>query len=202
MGKGEQTRSVILEAAVAQASEAGFESLTIGALAERTGLSKSGLFAHFGSREELQCAAIDTAAQRFADTVMIPAFAAARGLPRLWAMFNGWLGWTQRGGLSHGCPIHAASVEYDDRPGPMRERLVTHYRELQQALVKAVRIAIDAGHLRPEVDADQFAFDMFSIVLGYYHAARLMDDSRAAERARNAFARLIHEFEVSGRPLP
>lgn len=198
MGKGEHTRTVILEAALAQASESGFESLTIGSLAERTGLSKSGLFAHFGSREELQCAAIDAAAQLFADTVMKPAFAVPRGVPRLWAMFDGWLGWTQRGGLAHGCPIHAASVEYDDRPGPMRDRLVGHYRALQQALDKAVRIAIDAGHLRADLDIEQFAFDMFGIVLGYYHAARLMDDARAGERARAAFARLLADFAAPG----
>lgn len=198
MGKGEHTRAVILEAALAQASETGFESLTIGALAERTGMSKSGLFAHFGSREELQCAAIDAAAELFAQTVMKPAFTAGRGVPRLWAMFDGWLGWTQRGGLAHGCPIHAASVEYDDRPGPMRDRLVGHYHTLQQAMHRAVRIAIDAGHLRADVDVDQFAFDMFAIVLGYYHAARLMDDARAGDRARAAFARLIDDSAVPG----
>src|SRR5438045_3113944 len=100
MGKGEQTRAVILDAALAQASASGFESLTIGSLAEQTGLSKSGLFAHFGSREDLQIAAIELAAARFAETVFVPALKAPRGLPRLRALFAAWLEWTTRSGLA------------------------------------------------------------------------------------------------------
>ena len=109
MGKGEETRSMILDAALAQASEGGFESLTIGTLAARTGLSKSGLFAHFGSREELQIAAIDTAANLFSRTVFEPALKAERGVPRLRSLFTHWLRWTVVSGLSHGCPLQAAA---------------------------------------------------------------------------------------------
>src|SRR6185503_10881836 len=98
-------RAAILNAALTQASAAGFESLTIGTLAERTGMSKSGLFAHFGSREELQVAAIEAAAARFTETVFVPAFKARRGLPRLRALFDHWLDWTARSGLTHGCPM-------------------------------------------------------------------------------------------------
>src|SRR5918993_72704 len=124
MGKGEHTRATILEAALAEASRAGFESLTIGSLAERAGLSKSGLFAHFGSREELQVAAIEAAAARFTETVFLPALKARRGLPRLRALFGNWLGWTRLCGLSHGCPMQAAAIEFDDRPAPVRDAVI------------------------------------------------------------------------------
>src|ERR1700751_2868245 len=116
MGKGEQTRTTILGAALEQASEGGFESLTIGSLAERTGLSKSGLFAHFGSREELQIAAIEATAARFTEIVFIPALRAKRGLPRLRALFENWLDWSTPGGLANGRPMQGAGGEIRDRP--------------------------------------------------------------------------------------
>src|SRR5262245_47070814 len=152
MSKGEQTRAAILDAALAQASESGFESLTIGALAERAGLSKSGLFAHFGSREELQIAAIEAAAARFTETVFVPALKARRGLPRLRALFENWLDWTTRSGLTHGCPMQAAAVEFDDRPGPVRDAVVEHYARLERELGRAVQIAMDQRHLRTDLD--------------------------------------------------
>lgn len=191
MSKGEQTRAAILEAALAQASEGGFESLTIGRLAERTGLSKSGLFAHFGSREELQVAAIEATAQRFADTVFAPALRAPRGAPRLRALFEHWLQWTVRGGLAHGCPMQAAAVEFDDRPGPVRDAVAGHYERLERELARAVRLAIDAGHLRPELDVEQFVYELLGVVFAYYHRARLLRRDDAASRARAAFERLI-----------
>jgi AcrR family transcriptional regulator len=191
MGKGEQTRLAILDAALAQASESGFESLTIGALAERTGLSKSGLFAHFGSREDLQLAAIDAAAARFGETVFLPALRAPRGLPRLRALFDRWLGWTVEGGLAHGCPMQAAAVEFDDRPGPARDRVVGHYERLHAELARTVRLAMEQGHLRPDLDVDQLIFDTMGVVLSYQHHARLMRRDQADARARHAFERLI-----------
>ena len=160
MGKGEQTRAAILEAALAQASESGFESLTIGTLAERTGLSKSGLFAHFGSREDLQVAAIEAAAARFTETVFAPALKASRGLPRLRALFEGWLDWTVRSGFGHGCPMQAAAVEFDDRPGPAHDAVVWHFERLERELIRAVELAIGQGHLRANLDVPQFVFDM------------------------------------------
>ena len=191
MSKGETTRAAILDAALAQASEAGFESLTIGALAERAGLSKSGLFAHFGSREELQVAAIEATAARFAETVFVPALKAKRGLPRLQALFELWLGWTVRGGLEHGCPMQAAAIEFDDRPGPVRDAVVEHFARLEHELGRAVELAIGQGHFRADLDVAQFVFDMLGIVLAYYHGARLFDRKRAELRARAAFERLV-----------
>jgi len=191
MGKGEDTRSMILDAALAQASEGGFESLTIGSLATRTGLSKSGLFAHFGSREDLQIAAIDAAAARFAETVFAPALKAERGLPRVHAIFDHWLRWTDASGLAYGCPLHAAAVEFDDRPGPVRSHLVAHYERLQQALERALTLAADRGELAADTDIGQLVFEILGIVFAFYHAARLLRRSDAADRARLAFARLL-----------
>src|SRR5512132_870582 len=173
MGKGEHTRAAILDAALVQASEGGFESLTIGSLAGRTGLSKSGLFAHFGSREELQVAAIEAAAARFTETVFLPALKARRGLPRLRALFDHWLDWTARSGLTHGCPMQAAAVEFDDRPGPVRDAVVEHFARLEREMGRAVELTIVQGHLRADLDVDQFVFDMMGIIFAYYHGARL-----------------------------
>ena len=191
MSKGNDTRAAILDAALAQASEGGFESLTIGSLAERAGLSKSGLFAHFGSREELQVAAIEAAATRFTETVFIPALKAKRGLPRIRALFDHWLDWTARGGLSHGCPMQAAAVEFDDRPGPVRDAVIEHFGRLERELGRAVELAIGQGHLRADLDVGQFVFDMMGIMFAYHHGARLFVGTKAESRARTAFERLI-----------
>ncbi len=191
MGKGEETRFMILDAALAQASEAGFESLTIGTLAAKTGLSKSGLFAHFGSREELQIAALEHAAQRFVDTVMAPAMRTERGLPRVRAIFNGWLTWTRCNEVGFGCPLHAAAIEFDDRPGPVRDHIVSHFAGLQSALERALQLAIDAGHLETGTDVQQAVFEMLGIIFAYYHSARLMQQPDAAARAQAAFDRLL-----------
>jgi len=182
---------MILEAALAQASEAGFESLTIGTLATRTGLSKSGLFAHFGSREELQIAAIDAAAELFAATVFSPALKAERGLPRVRAIIAHWMQWTRESGLSHGCPLHAAAIEFDDRPGPIRDHLLAHFDRLQRNLERALTQAVEAGQLRSDLDIPQLAFEALGIVFAYYHAARLLQRPDAMTRAQTAFDRLL-----------
>jgi AcrR family transcriptional regulator len=191
VNKGEHTRAAILDAALAQASESGFESLTIGSLAERAGLSKSGLFAHFGCREELQVAAIEAAAARFTQTVFIPALKARRGLPRLRALFENWLDWTKRSGLAHGCPMQAAAVEFDDRPGAVRDAVIEHFSDLERQLIRAVALAMGEGHLRADLDTGQFVFDMMGIIFAYYHNARLFKGDKAESRARAAFERLI-----------
>jgi len=191
MGKGEDTRSAILDAALEQASAAGFESITIGSLAERTGLSKSGLFAHFGSREDLQVAAVEAAAARFTEIVFLPALKAKRGLPRLRAMFDNWLGWTGRSGLAHGCPLHAAAVEFDDQPGAVREAVIGHFKRLDQELARAVKLAVDEGHLRADLDVRQFVFEVQGIIHAYDISARLLRNSDAAVRARKSFDHLV-----------
>ena len=191
MSKRENTRAAILDAALAQASESGFESLTIGSLAERAGMSKSGLFAHFGSREELQVAAIEAAAARFTETVFVPALKVRRGMPRLRALFENWLDWTARSGLSHGCPMQAAAVEFDDRPGPVRDAVIEHFARLERELGRAVELAIGEGHLRADLDVAQFVFDMLGVIYAYYHSARLLHGDSAEPRGRAAFERLV-----------
>jgi len=191
MSKGEQTRAAILDQALLRASRKGFESLTIGGLAEAAGLSKSGLFAHFGSREELQVAAIELAAARFTEVVFLPALKARRGLPRLQALFDLWLGWTDRAGLGPSCPMQAAGIEFSDNPGPVRDAVVEHFARLEKELGTAVRLAIAQGHLAPDLDVPQFVFELMGIVLSCAHGARLFEPRRAREQAQAAFARLV-----------
>jgi AcrR family transcriptional regulator len=191
MGKGEQTRAAILDVALEQASRGGFESLTIGSLADKAGLSKSGLFAHFGSREELQIAAFEAAAARFTETVFMPALKARRGVPRLRALFDHWLDWTERSGLKHGCPLQAAAIEFDDRPGPIRDAIVEHFARLERELGRAVELAVGQDHLRADLDVSQFVFDLMGIIFACQHGSRLSDPVRARAHARNAFERLL-----------
>ena len=191
MGKGAETRDRILDQAVRIASREGLEGLTIGTLSSELGLSKSGLFAHFGSKEELQCQVLQAAANRFQEEVIRPAIAAPRGEPRIRALFGRWLDWANRADMPGGCLLIAASIELDDRPGPQRDYLVQAHRSRVAALAKACRIAIEAGHFRTDLDPEQFAFDFYSITLGYHDHNRLLRDPRAKDRARSAFERLI-----------
>ena len=189
--KGEETRSQILSAAVEQASSAGFESLTIGTLAERTGMSKSGLFAHFGSKLELQIASLDECARQFTEAVFLPALKAPRGVKRLTALFENWITWPQRAKLPGGCPIDAATREYDHQPGPMRDAVIERQRLLDRELTKAVQLAIDAGEFAPDTDASQAAFEFVAIVLIFYRSESVLGTGEAHQRARKAFDRLL-----------
>src|SRR5260221_6234639 len=163
MRKGEQTRTLILNEAVALASQVGLEGLSIGSLADRLTMSKSGLFAHFGSKEELQLLTLKQAQALFLEDVFAPALKQARGLPRLRALFSNWLQWVKRD-LPGGCLILAASAEYDDRPGALRDLLVAGQPELRGAIAKASRIPIDEGHLQPDTQPRQLAVQPFGIV--------------------------------------
>jgi len=189
--KGEETRAQILAAAVEQASSGGFESLTIGTLAEKTGMSKSGLFAHFGSKLELQMAALDESARQFTEAVFMPALKAPRGLRRLKALFENWLTWPQRMRLPGGCPIDAASREYDHKPGPMRDAVIERQRLLDRECTKTVQLAIETGELAKGTDPAQVAFEFLSIVLAYYRSELVHGPEAARKRARIAFDRLV-----------
>jgi len=191
--KGEETRAQILDAAIRQASEAGFESLTIGTLAERTGLSKSGLFAHFGSRTELQIAVLDEAARRFTEAVFLPAFKAPRGLKRLRLLFANWMAWPEHAQLPGACPILNAASEFDDKPGPMRDAVVERQRTLARELGRAVKMAVETGELRADTDPRQFVFEMFGFALASHHTKCLLGDEDALGRATAAFERLVRE---------
>lgn len=191
MGKGAETRERILDQAVRLASRDGLEGLTIGTLSAELGLSKSGLFAHFGSKDELQLQVLQAAVERFEIEVIRPALTAPRGEPRIRAMFELWLTWVDGQNSPGGCILIAASVELDDRPGAQRDFFVQSHRRRVAALAKAARIAIEAGHFRPDLDPEQFAFDFYATTLGFHDSNRLLRDPRAEERARDLFERLL-----------
>src|SRR6266852_8374244 len=201
MRKGEQTRTLSRNEAVALASQVGLEGLSIGSLAERLDMSKSGLFAHFGSKEDLQVRTLGRAQELFLEQVFSPALKQPQGLPRLRALFSSWLGWLESNDdLPGGCLMLAASAEYDDRPGAVRDLLVAGQRELRGAIAKAIRIAIDEGHLAPHTDPWQITFELFGIVLATHHDLRLLGDARALVRARDALDRLIEAHSCAFEP--
>jgi AcrR family transcriptional regulator len=196
MGKGEQTRTAILDRAVGLASAVGLEGLTIGRLASEAHLSKSGLFAHFASKEALQVRTLDRAAERFVEVVVKPALAAGRGEPRVRALFERWLRWPVEFPQPGGCIFVAASAELDDRPGPARDRLAQLQREWLDALARSVRVAKEEGHFRAEVDPEQFAFETYGIMLMTHLSMRLLRDRQATARARRAFERLLEKSKA------
>ena len=189
--KGEQTRAAILDSGLAIASKLGLEGLTIGTLADATGMSKSGLFAHFGSREDLQLAVLEHAAQRYGEKVFMPALKIDRGVPRLRALFERWLDWSVASGLPGGCIMISAAAEYDDRPGPIRDAVIAYQRRGNAITEKAVRLAIDEGHLRPDTDPEQIAFETLGIILANHNHRRLLGDKEARWRALSAFEELV-----------
>ena len=196
MKKGDQTRAAILDAALDMASRNGLEGLTIGLIAERLAMSKSGVFAHFGSREELQIAVLKAYAQRFLDDVFFPALKEERGLARLSAMFALWMARVQRVEIAHGCLFVSSAVEYDDRPGPQRDELVEVVGGWQREMLKATQQAVAVGDLRADVDAEQLVFECYGLMLAVHHDARLLRDPKAVARGQAGFARLIDFWRV------
>lgn len=190
MSKGKKTRKAILDQALDQCTQVGLEGLTIGSLAKLVGMSKSGLYAHFDSKEELQSQVLDAAAGHFVDVVVAPALKQPRGLPRLQSLFELWLAWGTEG-LSGGCPFIAAAAEYDDRDGPVRDALVGHQRDVLGTISRATRICVKEGHFCADLDVDQFTFAFWGIILGYHHFARLLARADARQRALNAFANIV-----------
>ena len=199
LSKGEQTRSAILDAGVQVASQRGLEGLSVGSLAEATGLSKSGLFAHFGSREELLLAVLERGREKFADVVIKPALAKPRGVARLRAMFENWLDWTESAELPGGCLLLGAAVEFDDQPGPLRDVVARLQREWMDSLARTVRGAIEQGELRTDTDVEQLVFECFGIALVAHHHRRLFRDRKAHQRALEAHEQLIARHRQSAR---
>lgn len=194
--KGEQTRVAILDEALKIASKLGLEGLTIGSLADATGMSKSGLFAHFGSREDLQLAVLEHAAQLYGEKVFIPVLKIERGLPRLRALFERWLDWALESGLPGGCIMISAAIEYDDRPGPIRDAAIANQHRGNAITQKAVRLAIEEGHLGPDTDHEQIGFEMLGIVLAAHNHRHLLGDKEARKRALTAFDQLVARHAV------
>ncbi len=197
LSKGEQTRAAILDAGVRVASRLGLEGLTIGSLAEATELSKSGLFAHFGSREDLQLAVLERGREKFADVVIKPALKQPRGVARLRAMFENWLHWTESAELPGGCLMLGAAVEFDDQPGPLRDAVARLQREWMDSLARTVRGAVEEGELHAGTDIEQLVFECFGIALVAHHHRRLFRDPKAHQRALAAHEHLIARHRPS-----
>lgn len=195
--KGERTRQSILDRAVDLASLEGLQGLTIGRLAEELGMSKSGLFAHFGSKEELQIATIETASQRYITEIFTEALRQPRGYPRLQAICDSWLSYIRRSVFPGGCFFAAASFEFDSRPGPVRDRVRQMMDDWMHALERSIRMAKDEGHLKDDVDPAQLAFELNSLFFGANFAFYLRDDQQAIERAERAVLTRLQALKKS-----
>lgn len=193
ISKGEATRLRILDSAVQLAREKGLEGLTIGALAERTGLSKSGLFSHFGAREELQLAAYLSNRERFVSQVIRPALAAPRGLPRLRALCQNWLSWLGEPGQAGGCLLLAATLEYDDQPGAVQDAVREGQLALRQTLSDAIAMAQANGEVTVSVSARQLAFELYGLVMVTHQEQRLLQENDAGERFWLGFERMLRK---------
>src|SRR6478735_5513877 len=190
VGKGAATKAAILDEALQVASRDGFGGLSVGILAERAGMSKSGLFAHFGSMDQLQLQVLARAQERFVDTVVRPALATPRGEPRIRAVFDNWLHWNSEV-LVGGCIFVGAATELDEHPGELRDALVGTERDWLDLLATVAGTAVAEGHFDPGLDVEQFAFELHSVMLGHHHASRLMLDPKALVRTRRAFEALV-----------
>lgn len=190
--KGAATREAILEHAYGIATSTGLEGLSIAPLAESVGMSKSGVFAHFGSREDLQQAVLELARERFTAATLVPALAAPRGLPRLRTLLDRWFDWLRS--TPGGCLVLSAVSEYDDRPGPIRDQVMAMHREWRASLARAVTLAIDTGDLRADLDADQVAFELNTIALAVQHDMPLSGVDTAIARGRTMRDHLLDYY--------
>ena len=193
MRKGEATRAAILESALESASIHGLEGLTIGALAEQIGMSKSGVFAHFGSREDLQIEVIKLYHHRFEQEIFYPSLQEARGLPRLKSMFTLWINRVSQE-IALGCIYISGAIEYDDRHGVIRDELVNMVTTWQNALKRASVQAIELHHLQEDTDPEQLIYEMHGIILSLHHDVRFLKKQDSLKRAKTAFERMINSY--------
>jgi AcrR family transcriptional regulator len=182
--RGLRTREAILARAVDIASVEGLDGLTVGSLAQQLRMSKSGLFAHFGSKEDLQLATVETARQIFIEKVTRPAIAAKKGMPRLWSLLDHWLALVEKQVFEGGCFFSAASFEFDSRHGVVRDRIAAIMHEWINVISQAVYKAQKAGHLDPKMDPTRLAFEIHAVAMGAHWAFQLLDDRHAYPRAR------------------
>jgi AcrR family transcriptional regulator len=201
--RGERRRRAILDVAMDLASTRGLEGLSVGLLASKLRMSKSGLFAHFGSMQGLQLAVVESAREVFVETVVRPALQAPRGLPRLWALVDAWLAYAERKVFRGGCFFASVSIEYDNRPGPIRDRIAAIMREWMDALRLAIEKAIAEGHLTRATRADLLAFELHALSMEANWAFQLFGDPGAFGMARAAVeARLRAATTRSAPRLP
>ncbi len=193
MKKGEETKMVILDVGLDMASQYGLEGVSIGSLANLINMSKSGLFAHFQSKENLQVEILKYAGRLFAEDVIVPALKTEAGIPRIKALVKNWVSWEDN--LTGGCIFVTASAEFSDRPGKVRDYLLKQQRDWIDSLLRIAQSAIEVGDFRKDVDCEQFAFDLYSLLLGFHLYDRLLDDSETKKRQETALGRLLANYQ-------
>ena len=193
--KGQQTKQAIIQAAVSLSTRLGLEGLSIGLLAEVMHMSKSGVFAHFGSREDLQISVIDEYFNSFQQEIFFPALQRPRGLMRLRALFENWMKRVAVE-IQSGCIFISGAVEFDDRPGPVRDALAQSVRQWQHALFRAVVQSQECGHLSAQADAAQIAFEIHGLILALHYEARFLQKPDSLERANRAFENILQRNTV------
>jgi AcrR family transcriptional regulator len=191
--KGQQTKAAIVDAALGLATQIGLEGLSIGALAEVTQMSKSGVFAHFGSREELQISVVREYHARFEEEVFYPALQAARGLPRLRALFANWMQRTSVE-IDSGCIYISGAVEFDDRPGPVRDAIASSVKTWLAAMHRAVANAQEEGHLDAKANAQQILFEIHGLILALHYEARFLKTPSSMDRALTGFESILQRY--------
>jgi AcrR family transcriptional regulator len=191
MGNRASTRERILDQGLALMSQWGLEGVTLGVLADQVGMSKSGLFAHFRSKEEVQISLLDHTAEVGAAHIIAPSMNEPEGLPRLKALVKNWFGWAPRAGLPGGCPVAAGLFEFDDVKGPVRDRILEMEAEWRGLLTKTVTEACSLGHLRSDLDVAQFVWELCGIYLSHHAAQRFLKSPDADRRAQTAFEALL-----------
>ena len=199
MHKGQQTKTAIVDVALSLATQMGLEGLTIGAVAEIAGMSKSGVFAHFGSREELQISVIREYHHRFEQEVFYPVLLLAWGLPRLRALFANWMQRTSAE-IDSGCLYISGAAEFDDRPGPVRDALASSVQTWMAALHRAVRLSVEQGDLAEQTDAAQMAFEIHGLILACHYEARFLKSKAALGLAQRSFEHILQRYGASQSP--
>jgi AcrR family transcriptional regulator len=195
---GRATRDRILDTGLNLLSTSGFAGVTIGILASQVGMSKSGLFAHFKSKEEIDIALLEQMAEVAYKSVVVPAMRAPQGLPRLMALIENWFGWSTKAGLVGGCPAAAGMFELDDVEGPVREKLLELEKQWDETLKQFIAESIAAGDLRKDLDTDQFIWELMGFYLNHHASRRFMRTRDANKRARDAFQGLIERSRSVG----
>lgn len=193
--KSEATFAIIIDAAMDMAAANGISQLSLGELAKRTGISKSGVFSRVGSLEALQVAVLDEYDKRFAAEVFVPTLALPRGLPRLNAQVSNWLRRASGEALRDACLYTAGAFEFDDQDGPVRDRIEQGTRNWRASLRKTILQAVEAGQLRPDTDPEQLVYEIYSLVVGLVHDTRFLKDEQAARRTQRAYNRLISTYK-------
>jgi len=192
MGKGQETKNQILGSAFKMASRLGLDGLSIGTLAKETGMSKSGLFAHFQSKENLQLELLSHAGRDFAESVVVPALAEKAGIPRIRAVAANWRALTAK--MTGGCIFVTAATEYNDRPGPVRDFLIAQQNEWLDSLRRLALAAVRVGDFREDSDPDQFAYEFYSLLLGFHMYRTLLKTEDVEERQQRALDRLLASY--------